>query len=75
MISTNSSRVFPATRGFTRRSSPMLVQLWRGARRAIGWVIAGVVALVASWLLPGWWFIVVGAIVGSIAGGFIDERD
>ena len=53
----------------------MLVPLWRGARRAIGWVIAGAVALVVAWLVPGWWFIVVGALAGSIAGGFIDERD
>jgi hypothetical protein len=25
-------------------------------------------------LLPGWWFIVGGAIAGSTAGGFVDER-
>jgi predicted branched-subunit amino acid permease len=51
----------------------MLVQLWRGPRRAIGWVVAGVVGLIASFLLPGFWFIVVGAVVGSIAGGFVDD--
>jgi 4-azaleucine resistance transporter AzlC len=53
----------------------MLVQIWRGARRAIGWVIAGVVALVAAQFIPGWWFIVIGAVVGSIAGGFIDDAE
>ena len=52
----------------------MLVPIWRGAKRAIGWVIAGVVALVAAQLIPGWWFIVIGAVVGSIAGGFIDDE-
>ena len=52
----------------------MLVPLWRGPRRAIGWGIAGVVALVASQLVPGWWFIVIGAITGSIVGGFIDDE-
>jgi len=51
----------------------MFVPLWRGARRAIGWVIAGIVALVVSYLVPGWWFIVAGALTGSIAGAFIDE--
>ena len=51
----------------------MFVPLWRGARRAIGWVIAGAVALVVSYLVPGWWFIVAGALAGSIAGAFIDE--
>ena len=51
----------------------MFVPLWRGARRAIGWVIAGAVALVVSYVVPGWWFIVVGALTGSIVGAFIDE--
>jgi len=51
----------------------MFVPLWRGARRAIGWVIAGAVALLVSYVVPGWWFIVAGALTGSIAGAFIDE--
>ena len=51
----------------------MFVPLWRGARRAVGWVIAGAVALVVSYVVPGWWFIVVGALTGSIAGAFVDE--
>jgi predicted branched-subunit amino acid permease len=52
----------------------MLVQIWRGPRRAVGWAIAGGVALVAAQLIEGWWFIVIGAVVGSIAGGFIDDE-
>jgi predicted branched-subunit amino acid permease len=52
----------------------MFVPLWRGARRAIGWAVAGVVALAASYLIPGWWFIVVGALTGSVAGAFIDDE-
>ena len=52
----------------------MLVQIWRGPRRAIGWAVAGVVALAAAQLLSGWWFIVIGAIVGSIVGGFLDAE-
>ena len=54
--------------------SVMLVPLWRGVRRSAGWVIAGVVALASAWLLPGYWFIVIGALAGSIAGGFLDDR-
>ena len=54
--------------------SATLVQMWRGSRRAIGWGIAGVVALAASYLIAGYWFIVIGAVVGSIAGGFIDDE-
>jgi 4-azaleucine resistance transporter AzlC len=52
----------------------MLVPLWRGARRAIPWAIAGGVALLVAALIPGWWFIMAGSIAGGIAGGFIDER-
>jgi predicted branched-subunit amino acid permease len=53
--------------------SAMTVQMWRGPRRAIGWAVAGAVALAASQLIGGYWFIVIGAIVGSVVGGFIDE--
>jgi 4-azaleucine resistance transporter AzlC len=52
----------------------MLVPLWRGPRRAIPWVIAGMTALAVSLLAPGWWFIIAGALAGSVAGGFINER-
>jgi predicted branched-subunit amino acid permease len=51
----------------------MFVPMWRGVRRAAGWAIAGAVALIAYFLIPGWWFIVIGALTGSIAGAFIDE--
>jgi predicted branched-subunit amino acid permease len=51
----------------------MLVPLWRGARRSIPWLVAGVVALIVQHFVGGWWFIVVGAIAGSIAGGFLDD--
>jgi len=52
----------------------MLVPLWRGARRAVPWAIAGGVALLVAALIPGWWFIMAGSVAGGIAGGFIDER-
>jgi predicted branched-subunit amino acid permease len=54
--------------------SAMFVPLWRGYRRAIGWAIAGGIALGASWVIPGWWFIVIGAVAGSIVGGFVDDE-
>ena len=53
----------------------MLVQIWRGPRRAIGWAVAGAVALVAAQLLAGWWFIVIGAVAGSIVGGFVRDAE
>ena len=52
----------------------MLIPLWqnapRRAKRAIGWIVAGVVALAVEHLVPGWWFIIAGAVAGAIAEGF-----
>ena len=53
----------------------MLVQIWRGPRRAIGWAVAGAVALVAAQLVAGWWFVVIGAVAGSVVGGFVDDAE
>lgn len=53
----------------------MLVPLWRGPCRAVAWAVAGACALLASAVLPGWWFIMVGAVLGGVAGGFFDGRD
>jgi predicted branched-subunit amino acid permease len=53
----------------------MLVPLWRGATRAIPWVVAGAVALAAYYLVGGWWYVIAGALAGSVVGGFVDERD
>ena len=51
----------------------MLVPLWRGPRRAIPWAVAGLVALLVQYLVPGFWFIIAGALAGAVSGGFIDE--
>jgi predicted branched-subunit amino acid permease len=53
----------------------MLIPLWRGTTRAIPWVVAGGVALVVYSLVGGWWYVVAGGLAGSIAGGFVDDRD
>jgi 4-azaleucine resistance transporter AzlC len=53
----------------------MLVPLWRGTRRAGAWVVAGAVAVLVQSIAGGWWFVVAGAIAGSIAGGFLDDAD
>ena len=51
----------------------MLIPLWRGGRRAMAWGVAGAVALATQQLVPGWWFVIAGALAGSIAEGFADE--
>ena len=52
----------------------MLVPLWRGPLPAIPWLVAGAVALLADRLMPAWWFIMAGAVAGSLTGGMLDER-
>lgn len=52
----------------------MLVPAWKGPRRAIPWVIAGIVALAVHWLVPGYWFIISGAIAGSVCAGLMSDE-
>lgn len=51
----------------------MLVPAWKGPRRAIPWLVSGAVALTVHWLVEGWWFIIAGAVSGSICAGLMDE--
>lgn len=46
----------------------LLVGVWDGREDAVPVVVAGVVALVAWTVLPGNWYILVGGVVGSVAG-------
>lgn len=51
----------------------MLVPNWKGRREAVGWGVAALVSVAASFLVPGWWFIFIGAVSGAVAGGFSDD--
>jgi 4-azaleucine resistance transporter AzlC len=53
----------------------MMVPLWQGPRMAVGWAVAGVVAVAADLTLGGFWYVVLGALAGSIVGGLADERE
>jgi predicted branched-subunit amino acid permease len=53
----------------------MLVPLWRGARGAVPWIVAGAVAVAVQQLFGGWYFVVAGALAGSVLGGFMHEPD
>lgn len=52
--------------------SAMLVPLWKGWRPALPWVIAGLVALIVHALVPGYSFIIAGALAGAAAGAIIE---
>ncbi len=52
----------------------MLVSRWRGRRDVLPWAVAGGAALATARLLPHTsWYIVAGAIVGSLAGAIRDR--
>jgi 4-azaleucine resistance transporter AzlC len=53
----------------------MLIPLWGGPRRGAAWLVAGAVALAVQQLFGGWWFIVAGAVAGSVAGGLLDDTE
>jgi predicted branched-subunit amino acid permease len=51
----------------------MLVPLSRGKRGTAGWVAGGAVAIAADLLIGGFWYLILGALAGAIAGGFTDD--
>jgi 4-azaleucine resistance transporter AzlC len=51
----------------------LLVGLWHGKADMLPWFVAAVVALISSYFIAGSWFIVLGALAGSIAGVVRDE--
>jgi predicted branched-subunit amino acid permease len=50
----------------------MLVPLWKGARSARPWLVAGLVSLIVHALVPGYFFIVAGALAGVLAGMLLE---
>jgi len=51
----------------------MVVPFWRRGRRTIAWCVAGAVALATERLVPGWWFVVAGGLVGALVEGFFAD--
>ena len=50
----------------------MLVPLWKGCKPALPWAIAGAVAVAVHWLVPGYAFIIAGALAGAVAGALLE---
>ncbi len=51
----------------------LLAGFWRGTRDATPWLVAGGVAVAAKWALPGTWYIILGALTGSLVGAWRDR--
>lgn len=51
----------------------MLTPLWRGVRAALPWAVAGAVALAVHAVVPGYSFIIAGALAGALTGALTDD--
>ncbi|MCW7539578.1 AzlC family ABC transporter permease [Aquabacterium sp. A7-Y] len=53
---------------FTATFLALLVAMWRGPGSLLPWTVASLAALAAHALLPGKWYIIIGGLLGSLAG-------
>ena len=51
----------------------LLVPLWKGKRQTASWALAGIAAVLTWYLIGGYWGILSGAIVGALAGAYLDD--
>ncbi|MFA6264995.1 MAG: AzlC family ABC transporter permease [Pseudolabrys sp.] len=51
----------------------MMVPLWRGPRRSYGMIVGALAAVVTEYVVGGFWYLIVGAVAGCIAGAFNDD--
>lgn len=52
----------------------LLAGFWRSRSDALPWIVAGGAAVLAKAWLPGTWYIVLGALAGSLLGAWRDAR-
>jgi len=50
----------------------MLVPLWKGVGPALPWLVAASVSVLVHALMPGYLFIVAGALAGVVAGMLLE---
>lgn len=58
---------------FTATFLALLLGMWKGKGDIIPWLVAALAAIVSAKLIPGSWHILIGGIVGSLAGAIADK--
>lgn len=53
---------------FTAIFLGLLIGLWRGKRDLLPWIVAALVSIASAYLIPGTWYIMLGALAGSLVG-------
>lgn len=59
---------------FTATFLALLLGMWKGRGDLVPWLVAALAAIVTSWLVEGSWHILVGGVVGSLVGAFLETR-
>jgi len=59
---------------FTAVFIALLAGLWRGKGDLLPWIVAAAVAIAGAHLLPGKWYILLGAVAGSLVGAWRYDR-
>ena len=48
--------------------------MWKGKGDLIPWLVAALAAIVSAKLIPGNWYIIIGGLLGSLAGAIVETR-
>ena len=59
---------------FTATFLALLLGMWKGRADLVPWMVAALAAIVTSRLVDGSWHILVGGVVGSLVGAFLETR-
>jgi 4-azaleucine resistance transporter AzlC len=59
---------------FTATFIALLLGMWKGKGDLVPWIVAALAAIVASRLVPGNWYIIIGGLAGSLAGAIVETR-
>ena len=51
----------------------LLVGMWRGKHDGLPWIVAAGVSVLSAYFIPGNWYIILGALAGSLTGVMVDR--
>jgi predicted branched-subunit amino acid permease len=52
----------------------LLLGMWKGRGDLVPWIVAALASIAAAKLIPGNWYIVIGGLLGSLAGAIAEMR-
>lgn len=59
---------------FTATFLALLLGMWRGKGDLVPWIVAAIAAIASAKLVGGSWYILIGGVVGSLAGAIAESR-